>query len=487
MCFSFEAEDASSSSPEGTVGVHATDARYSSSSPRDFAVPRRADPQSTSVHVVGKNSGSPLTSAARLVVHSRVWKSFVGTSVNDDTSTTPSVTRAFSHPACGYECLSSGAGADDEAASSDEERSSSSSPWLSAYPRVTSTTSTWDESTRVNAIAPLSGRHQKPRSRRISSAATNSARPCVTNGRPRAPCVTRNSAGEFSKRTSHGATLISERRTNATQRPSGDMLASRTGASREARATHRGYETRVVGKRARSWLVFSTSFFFFFSLGDFCTSTTYAPSGRGTSNREGLVASDAHSYRVTPTPPACSRETSVPPAPRAETGVLDGSKHACLVPDATSSTTSVHVVHADAGSWGRCACRYATCSLSGLNSNPLGSSAPGGGPTTSSSVSADISLWSSGPAWLGAGKLSRAPMSSPIVPGVRSRRRLARPSATFSSESGLALLPGPAPIVQAARARHSASLGGSHHSEPREPVRASEQVSEVPTSAFHEK
>ena len=37
------------------------------------------------------------------------------------------------------------------------------------------------------------GRHQKPRSRPISSAATNSARPCVTNGRPRAPCVARAS------------------------------------------------------------------------------------------------------------------------------------------------------------------------------------------------------------------------------------------------------------------------------------------------------
>ena len=344
---------------------------------------------------------------------------------------------------------------------------------FNAYPRVTSTTSTWDESTRVNAIAPLSGRHQKPRSRSISSAATYSARPCVTNGRPRAPCVTRNSTGgsttEPPKLTSsHGATWISERRTNATQRPSGDMLASRTGASLEARATHRGYETRVVGKRAaRSSFVFSlsTSFVFFFPReGVFSTSTTYAPSGRGTSNRDGLVASDAHSYRVTPTLPACSRSTSVPPAPRAETGVLDGSKHACLVPDATSSTTSVHVVHADAGSLGRCACRYATCSLSGLNSNPPGSSAPGGGPTTSSSVSADNTLWSSGPAWLGAGRLKRAPMSSPVVSGVRSRRGLARPSVPpFSSESGSALWPGPTPIVQAERARHSASLGVEAH------------------------
>jgi hypothetical protein len=115
-----------------------------------------------------------------------------------------------------------------------------------------------------------------------------------------------------------GATWISLSLTNATHSPSGEMLTSSAGNSGVERTTHLGGEMYVVWGRSVPSPTTSVDWFIF------ATSTTYAASGCGTSNREGLVVALAQWYRVTPIPVCISPATLASP----HFGRLEGSKHA---------------------------------------------------------------------------------------------------------------------------------------------------------------
>ena len=180
-------------------GVQRTAQRYSSASPRADASP---PPQSTSIHVVGKRSvGDEVAKLRRFEARepTRATGLRVARSGSQDSpagdlgdlvegprelvpparperSTTPNVTRVFLHPGNGYAWRSSAPSTSDAA--------------LDRGPLI-SNRDTSPASARANARAQPSGRHHTPRSRPSSSTAVYSARPCVTIGRPCAPCVTR--------------------------------------------------------------------------------------------------------------------------------------------------------------------------------------------------------------------------------------------------------------------------------------------------------